>query len=73
VKQTSEAAARNREPIQKVLEKVLPAQGMVLEIASGSGEHALAYAHTFPNLAWQPTDPIRRRSPASPHIAERRT
>ncbi|MBA3668230.1 MAG: DUF938 domain-containing protein [Sphingomonas sp.] len=51
------AAARNVEPIGDVLADWLPTQGMVLEIASGTGEHALAFARRFPNIQWQPSDP----------------
>jgi hypothetical protein len=51
------AVARNREPILAVLRGLLPAQGMVLEIASGSGEHALALAQAMPGLTIQPSDP----------------
>ena len=51
------AAARNVEPIGDVLAEWLPASGLVLEIASGTGEHALAFAKRFPQLEWQPSDP----------------
>lgn len=51
------ATARNREPIREVLARHLPPRGTVLEIASGSGEHAIYFAHCFPDLTWQPSDP----------------
>jgi len=50
------ATRRNREPIRAALAEVLPASGTVLEIASGSGEHAAWFAPLFPDLTWQPTD-----------------
>jgi SAM-dependent methyltransferase len=53
---TAPAAARNRDPILAVLRRVLPARGTVLEIASGTGEHAVYFAAALPHLAWQPTD-----------------
>jgi SAM-dependent methyltransferase len=53
----SPAVARNRDPILAVLRRVLPAQGTVLEIASGTGEHAVHFAAGLPHLTWQPTDP----------------
>ena len=52
----SPAVARNRDPILAVLRRHLPAQGTVLEIASGTGEHAAYFAPQFPRLVWQPTD-----------------
>jgi hypothetical protein len=48
--------ARNRESILAVLQRVLPQKGEVLEIASGSGEHATFFARALPALSWQPTD-----------------
>lgn len=54
---TSPAAARNRDPILAVLRRELPPHGSVLEIASGSGEHAVHFAAGLPELLWQPTDP----------------
>jgi hypothetical protein len=50
------AALRNRQPIAEVLSEWLPPSGLVLEIASGSGEHAIYFAERFPELEWQPSD-----------------
>ena len=50
------AVARNRDAIFAALRKVLPKQGTVLEIASGSGEHAVYFAAGLPTLTWQPSD-----------------
>jgi SAM-dependent methyltransferase len=49
--------ARNRDPILDVLRRVLPPHGLMLEIASGSGEHAAYFAQNLAALTWQPTDP----------------
>jgi Protein of unknown function (DUF938) len=62
--------ARNREPILEVLRRVLPRQGLVLEVASGGGEHAAYFAKMLPTLLWQPTDPDPR---ALASIAAHRT
>jgi len=51
------AVARNKAPITDVLVRHLPPTGLVLEIASGSGEHALHFAAQFPALNFQPSDP----------------
>lgn len=56
MKRVAPAAGRNREPIAAVLTEELPPAGLVLEIASGTGEHAVHFARTFPHLDWQPTD-----------------
>lgn len=48
---------RNRDPILDVLRRVLPSKGLVLEVASGSGEHAAYFAAKLPALDWQPSDP----------------
>lgn len=51
------AAARNQVPIREVLERELPPKGMVLEIASGTGQHVVYFAKALPRLTWQPSDP----------------
>lgn len=51
------ATDRNRDPILAVLAGQLPSHGRVLEIASGSGEHARYFAAHLPGLTWQPSDP----------------
>lgn len=50
------ATLRNREPILAVLRRVLPPSGLLLEIASGTGEHAAYMAPQLPGWTWQPTD-----------------
>lgn len=56
MKRHAPATARNGGPLGDVLAQELPERGLVLEIASGSGEHALLFARRFPNLDWQPSD-----------------
>jgi SAM-dependent methyltransferase len=55
-KRYAPATQRNRDAIADVLRDVLPKQGTVLEIASGTGEHMVHFAARFPNLDWQPSD-----------------
>jgi SAM-dependent methyltransferase len=55
-KRHAPAAMRNRAPIIEVLAEELPVEGLVLEVASGSGEHVVAFARRFPDLDWQPSD-----------------
>lgn len=57
MKRSAPATERNREPIAVVLREVLPERGTLLEIASGTGEHAVYFAGLFPALRWQPSDP----------------
>jgi hypothetical protein len=53
----SAPAERNRQPILEVLLRWLPVRGAALEIASGTGQHAVHFAAGLPGWAWQPTDP----------------
>lgn len=56
VRRSAPSALRNRDPIAEVLRDWLPASGLVLEIASGTGEHAVHFAQNFPALEWLPSD-----------------
>lgn len=76
---SSPAVSRNTGPILDVLRAHLPARGRVLEIAAGSGEHALAFSAALPGLDWTPSDPSAdarasiaawRRAEDSPNLAE---
>ncbi|WP_313103326.1 DUF938 domain-containing protein [Brevundimonas sp.] len=53
----SPASVRNAEPILKLLRAHLPKSGRVLEIAAGSGQHALTFSNALPGLEWTPSDP----------------
>ncbi len=55
-RQYAPATLRNRDFILGILRDVLPTKGLVLEIASGSGEHVVHFARNFPNLVFQPSD-----------------
>ncbi|WP_332739432.1 DUF938 domain-containing protein [Hydrogenophaga sp.] len=52
----SPAADRNKQPILETLQRVLPERGVALEIASGTGQHAIWFAAGLPGWQWQPTD-----------------
>jgi len=53
---SSPAAERNKQPILDALRQVLPASGMALELASGTGQHAAWFAAGLPGWSWQPTE-----------------
>lgn len=65
--QYAPATTRNRDPILDVLRGALPSTGLVLELASGTGEHITHFARALPDLNWQPSDPspIARQSIAA--------
>ena len=50
------AAQLNRAPILGVLDEILPRRGTVLEVGSGSGEHAVYMASKLPGIVWQPSE-----------------
>ncbi|MFB4204295.1 hypothetical protein KBTX_02061 [wastewater metagenome] len=56
-RQRSPATARNREPILAVLRETIPERARVLEVASGTGEHAAFFTAAMPGWTWQPSDP----------------
>jgi len=66
---TSAPAERNKQPILEELRRLLPAQGKVLEIASGTGQHVVHFAAGLPDIQWQPSD---RESGDFPAIMARR-
>jgi hypothetical protein len=65
MKDYSPSADRNKDEILEVLPGILPAEGTILEIASGTGQHAVHFAPAFPGVSWQPTD---RRTESLPSI-----
>lgn len=58
MRRSAPAALRNQAPILEILRGVLPSNGLVLEVASGTGEHVAYFARHLPALDWQPSDPM---------------
>jgi SAM-dependent methyltransferase len=63
-KETAPSAERNKGPIADILARVLPARGLVLEIASGTGQHVAHFAKSFPGLTFQPAEMDAARHPS---------
>ncbi len=59
-RRSAPAALRNRDAILSALRTLLHPAGLVLEVASGSGEHAVHFAAALPDLVFQPSDPDPR-------------
>jgi SAM-dependent methyltransferase len=67
----SPAAEQNKGPILEVLERFIPRAGLILEIASGTGQHVLYFAEKLPALTWQPSEPdVELRESIAPKITE---
>ncbi len=80
----SPSAARNRDAIRDAFLKIMPRSGLILEIGSGTGEHAVHIAAAAPSLQWRPGDPdaasrasiaawtehLRLRNVAAPHAID---
>lgn len=64
------ACERNREPIAARLAEWLPAQGRVLEIGSGTGQHAVYFGARFPGVAWQTSDVAENHSGINSWLAD---
>jgi hypothetical protein len=56
IRRHAPATGRNREPILAVMRRHFPERGLVLEISSGTGEHAAFFSRSLPELIWQPSD-----------------
>lgn len=52
----SQACENNKEPILTILKRAFASSTVVLEIGSGTGQHAVHFAHALPHLIWQPSD-----------------
>lgn len=72
-RRSAPATQRNRQPILDVLCAILPDTGLVLEVASGTGEHVAHFARALPALRWQPSDPAPdARASIAAWVAEER-
>lgn len=71
VKLIAPSAERNVGPLCDLLRQVAPERGRALEIASGTGQHVVAFARSLPGVHWQPTEPAAdRRASIDAYVAE---
>lgn len=73
MKQYAESCERNKAPILEVLREIFARPGLVLEIGSGTGQHAAYFAKHLPHLRWQPTDLPENLASIRAWVAEART
>lgn len=66
----SQACENNKRPILAQLQRLLPEQGLVLEIGTGTGQHAVFFAEALPFLTWQPSDQPGTENYCQPWLAE---
>lgn len=66
----SQACENNKRPILAQLQRLLPEQGLVLEIGTGTGQHAVFFAEALPSLTWQPSDQPGAEDYCQPWLAE---
>ena len=62
MKQYSKACDENREPILAVIREAFADAHTILEIASGTGQHAVYFARQLPHLSWQPSDLVENHA-----------
>ena len=65
----SQACENNKAPILERLSDVFNAPGLVLEIGTGTGQHAVHFATAMPHLTWQPSDHPDAADTSRPRLA----
>lgn len=69
----SQACENNKQPILEQLRRFLPDSGLILEIGTGTGQHAVYFAAALPQLQWQPSDRPEAMEACRPWLAEATT